>query len=443
MTVSRTVPPLTPFARLCAERGLLSPSTFLPVFAETARELGEDVCVTARQFQRWRMHSPPCPRPAHARILHALFGIAPQQMGFPVPDQGSSQEALAHDGGRSLNSVERRQFFAIGAAAGAAAAGVLPGGGPVPSLPAGGPVGSAHVRELRRALASLYALDDAYGGSDVRPLAVRLLRRIRRVINTGTYPDIIGRQLQLAAGQTAEHCGWLSFDSGRQHDARRFWGEALTTATVLHDQPLEVAVLASMSMQALFENRGREAYDIVRAAQERTAGWSSPSLLSLLAAREARALARMHDHPAARRALARSMRLLERGDTGHPVPDWPAFHGPAELSYAQGLLYAESGRHHAAVPYVRAALTQSHSAYGRNRALYRLTLADAMIRSGDVDEGCAEVISVAQNLDELGSGRARRQLKTIKHMLTSVDAAAARQTSQQLSQIAEQNGPSA
>ncbi len=46
-----------------------------------------------------------------------------------------------------------------------------------------------------------------------------------------------------------------------------------------------------------------------------------------------------------------------------------------------------------------------------------------MIRSGDVDEGCAEAISVSQNLDELGSGRARGQLRTIKHMLTSVDAA--------------------
>ncbi len=46
----------------------------------------------------------------------------------------------------------------------------------------------------------------------------------------------------------------------------------------------------------------------------------------------------MHDHLAARRALARSMRLLERGDTDYPVPDWAGFHGPAELSYAQALL---------------------------------------------------------------------------------------------------------
>jgi hypothetical protein len=42
MTVSRTAQPLTPFARMCAERGLLSPSAFLPVFAETA---------IGRQFQ--------------------------------------------------------------------------------------------------------------------------------------------------------------------------------------------------------------------------------------------------------------------------------------------------------------------------------------------------------------------------------------------------------
>jgi hypothetical protein len=142
-----------------------------------------------------------------------------------------------------------------------------------------------------------------------------------------------------------------------------------------------------MSMQALFENRAREAHNIARAAQERAAGWSPPYLLSLLAAREARALAHTQDHPAASRALARLDAPARTRGHRPSRPDWADFHGPAELSYAQGPLYGEAGHHHAAVPYARAALIQSHSAYGRNRALYRLTLADAMIRSGDVDEG--------------------------------------------------------
>src|SRR6266404_7916851 len=239
--VASTAQPVTPFTRLCAEHGVLSPSVFLPAFAELARELGEDVCVTARQFHRWRAQSPPCPRPAHLRVLHALFGVTPQAMGFTGRADATAAQATSHIPRHNLNVVERREFLATGTAVGAAALGLTPGEPAASPLAAGAPVGAAQVRELRCALANLYALDDAYGGADVRPLAVRLLRRIRRVINTGSYPDTTGRQLQLAAGQTAEHCGWLCFDAGRQDDARRYWGEALTAATILHDEPLEIS----------------------------------------------------------------------------------------------------------------------------------------------------------------------------------------------------------
>lgn len=440
MAVDRTAQSPTPFARLCAQRGLLSPSLFLPAFAETARQVGEDASVTARQFQRWRGRNPPAPRPAHLRVLHALFGVSPQNMGFPVPGPLPSASPAPGLPGPNLDIVDRREFLGAGAAAGAAACRLIPAGNPTPPLAAGAPVGAAHVRELRLALANLYALDDAFGGADVRPLAVRLLRRIRRVINTCDYPDTIGRQLQLAAAQTAEHCGWLSFDAWHQDDARRYWGEALATARVLHDEPLEVVVLASMSLQALYENRAREARDLARAAQDRAANCSSPAVLSLLAVREAYALARMQDQAGARRALALSMRLMEKGGNGRVTPDWASFHGPAELTYAQGQLYAEAGHYKAAVPYVHAALSQQYGAYGRNRALYRLTLAGALIRSGEVEHGCAELISTAHSLDEIGSARARRQINTIEQVLRSIDAADARHAVEQLSQITQQSG---
>jgi tetratricopeptide (TPR) repeat protein len=378
--------------------------------------------------------SPPAPD-AHLRVLHAFFGVSPQEMGFPARPEAASAQASPRIRRHNVNVVERREFLASGTVAGAAALGLMPGEPSASPLVVGAPVGAAHVRELRNALANLYALDDAYGGADVRPLGVRLLRRIRRVINTGTYPDTIGRQLQLAAEQTAEHCGWLCFDAGRQDDARRYWGEALTAATILHDEPLEISALASMSLQALYENRPRDAYDLARAAQERTAAGSPPPVLSLLAAREARALARMHDHQGARRALARSMRLFEDPNKGRPVPEWASFHGPAELSHTQGLLYAESGHHKAAIPYIQAGFDQENSAYGRNRALSQIALADAMIRSGEIEHGCAEAISAAQNLDEISSGRARRQVKTIKHLIASVDTADAQRTVDYLNQI--------
>ncbi|MER5211964.1 hypothetical protein ABT063_15625 [Streptomyces sp. NPDC002838] len=294
--------------------------------------------------------------------------------------------------------------------------------------------------ELRDGLRSLYTLDDAYGGGDVRSLAVRHLRRVRRVVNTGRYPDTIGRQLQLLAGETAEHCAWLYYDADDQDAARRYWGEALTTATMLRDDGLEVLVLASLSMQASYEGRPRDGYDLARAAHQRAVSLGSPVLLSLIAAREARALTLMRDHSGARKRLADSMRMVDRSDRGRPTPEWAAFHGHAELDYAQGLLYTEAGHHKAAVPFVRAALAHQDRTYGRNRALYRLTLARGLVQAGEVDEGAAEAVGSLEHLEEVESARVTRRLAEVRELLAGVDAVSARQAADELTEYTHQKG---
>lgn len=383
-------------------------------------------------------------------MLHALLGVPPGEMGFPIPGHWQVMEAIPGQAGPTLiasaehvagdgdGPVRRREFFSTSAGLGAATLGLAGLRADAVAPRPDGAVGLAQVRELRRALLSLYALDDAYGGDDVLVLGVRHLRRVRRVIETGSYPEAIGRQLRLVAGETAEHCGWLSFDANRQDDARRFWGDALTAARTLGDEGLEVIVLASLSLQARYGNRPREAYELARAAQDRAAGWASPKLLSVLAEREADALARMRDHTGARRALARAIRLLERDRGSHPTPAWASFQGPAELSHAQGFLFAEAGHYKAAVPYVQAALAQQDSTYGRNRALYRLDLAEMLLRSGDVDEGCAEAISAAGQFGEVASGRVRNKLAIVRRQLGRIDAKAARDTAQHLDQMARE-----
>ncbi|MEU5425994.1 hypothetical protein AB0H73_10350 [Streptomyces olivoreticuli] len=317
--------------------------------------------------------------------------------------------------------MDRRAFVAdaLGTAAGLAL---------VPSTA----IGTLHITELRKGLRSLYTLDDAYGGDAVRSLAVRHLRRVRRIINTGTYADTIGRQLQLLAGETAEQCAWLYYDAGDQETARRYWGEALTTATVLGDDGLEILVLASLSMQAIHDDRPRDGYDLARAARHRATALGSPVLLSLIAAREARALAGMRDHGAARSRLAESMRLADQ--SGRPAPEWAAFHGHAELEFTQGLLYTEAGHHKAAVPFLRAALAHQDRTYGRNRALYRLTLSRSLVQAGEVDEGAAEAVASLDHLAEVESGRVVRRLTEVRDLLDGTDAVSARESAEALAE---------
>ncbi|MFE3017741.1 hypothetical protein [Streptomyces sp. NPDC059256] len=299
-----------------------------------------------------------------------------------------------------------------------------------------GSVGTTHLLELREGLHSLFQLDDAYGGAAVRSLALRHLRRVIRVIDTGTYPDTIGRQLKLLAGEITGWCGWLHYDANHQDTARRYWGEALTTAATLGDANLEILVFSQMSLQASCEGRPQDGLDLARAGQERATRLGSPVLRSIMACRETRALSGMADGKTAGRRLADAMRLLDHKGRGRPSSEWAAFHGPTEVEYCQGLLYNELGNHQAAVPFFRASLAHQRSSYGRNRALYRLMLANTLVQADEVEEGAAYAVETLGHLDEVESGRVLCRLAEVAHALRPVDTASARNAVEQLDDYA-------
>ncbi|GAA4804740.1 hypothetical protein [Streptomyces ziwulingensis] len=162
-------------------------------------------------------------------------------------------------------------------------------------------------------------------------------------------------------------------------------------------------------------------------------------LQSLIASREARALSLMRDDAGARR-LSESMRLVERDGRGRPSPDWAAFHGHPELDYAQGLLHTESGHHGRAVVFLRAALDHLDRTYGRNRALYRLTLARSLVNAGEVDEGGAQAVASLKHLDEVESGRVLRRLTEVVDLLGGADAISARDAAAELTEYVQERG---
>ncbi|MCX5375918.1 hypothetical protein [Streptomyces sp. NBC_00091] len=431
-------PDLTAFAHACIVQGWEKPADFLRAFQMTADILGEPVTLTDRQVRRWRQPNPPAPRAKAWRTLHAMFGLCPTELGFPGPPPSATVGLAAHPAQKGIPVAMDRRAFLADSVGVTAALGMPAHTRPMTPLGASGSVGTAHLTELRAGLRSLFHLDDAYGGGDVRSLAVRHLRRVRRVINTGQYPDTIGRQLQLLSGEIAEHCGWLYYDADDQESARRYFGEALTTATMLRDTNLEILIFSSMSLQACHEGRARDGLDLARAAQERATSLGSPVLQSLIAAREARALALMGDGATANSRLGTAMKLMTR--KGRPSPEWTAFHGPAELEYAQGLLYSELGHHSAATQFLSAALQHQETTYGRNRALYRITLAKNLIAAGEVDEGAAHAVGSLEHLEEVESGRVTKRLAEVAGALGNVEAASAREAAGELAEYVRARG---
>ncbi|WP_406375685.1 hypothetical protein OG788_39050 [Streptomyces sp. NBC_00647] len=111
-----------------------------------------------------------------------------------------------------------------------------------------------------------------------------------------------------------------------------------------------------------------------------------------------------------------------------------------QLDYAQGLLYTEAGHHGRATSLLRAALDHQHRTYGRNRALYRLTLARSLINSGDVDEGAAQAVESLDHLNEVESGRVLRRLAEVVDLLADTDAVSARHAAEELTDYVQDRG---
>lgn len=422
--MSEPVEEPTVFADLVDGFGWRSPAQFIRVYAAVASRIGEREEVTDRQVRRWRAPNPPCPQPGRQRVLEAMLGLPLEQAGFRVPDHRRNPLTAPVSVLDPIPELRERpdpmNRRTVLAAAGGVALGVA-GIGAAPATAYDAPrVGTDAVTDLRRGLASLYGLDDRFGGATVGPLAAAHLSRVRRLIDSGSYPETIGRQLRLISGETAEHVGWLAFDAGDHQRARAYWNQARDTATELRDDSLCVLVLASMSLLELREQQPRLALDHARRAASLAAPWAPPALLSILATREARALAMLGDSASARSTLANAARLYEKDRGSRPAPDWTLFHGPAELAAAQAELFTAAGHHAAAVSWLRRSLARQETTYARNEVLQRAGLAGALARSGEADEAAHHIEQGEALLTEVSSGRAREGLAVARRELDRI-----------------------
>lgn len=394
---------------------------FLRVYTRVAERIGESWQLSARQARRWRNEDPPpCPHPHQQRVIEVMFGLPLERCGFDVPEhrrhtRPPHQHNRHHQHGQPEDeddTVDRRSFVtAIGgsaltmnAASGAAGAAGAAG--------AGSRIGSDTVHDLREGLNDLYSLDDRFGGAAVGPLAARHLTRIERLLETASYTPSVGRQLQVTAGETLEHVAWLAYDAGDHDRARVHWNAALSRSRELEDEPLRVLVMASLSLLDLREGRPRDALDRTRAAGERARGWAPRTLLSILASREARALALLGEHTASRAALARAARLFEQGGGGGREQGWTEFYGAATINQAQASLFSAQGHHRAAVDWLRKALGERQSSFVRSAAYDRFTLAAVLARTGEGEEGMHQYAAGRALLGEVSSGRVRDAART-------------------------------
>ncbi|MGQ0776339.1 MAG: helix-turn-helix domain-containing protein [Pseudonocardiales bacterium] len=336
-----------------------------------------------------------------ARDLDVLADLA-RALGIPC---AALYQAGTEDQGRTLNGMDRRDV--LGRAVALAVAALLPHG-----VATAGRIDAAQVTQCWTALYRLFELDDQHGGAEVYQLAAGRARRLQTALQDGSYQPAVGRELAAVTAATAEHAAWLAYDAGWAQQARQWWLETCHLADLSGVPDSRVTALASMSQQAGDDpRRGGETVGLAQAAKAAAGDQASPTLLSVLAAREAVGHARTGDRAAATGSIARARHWLDQGRRGDE-PFWLDFWGPADLAWHETRVALALGQGTLAVGAARAALAANDAgAYPRNQTVYTVGLGSVLTRVGQFDEAIAVTGDAVQRVDAMrGCGRAVTQL---------------------------------
>ncbi len=304
-------------------------------------------------------------------------------------------------GESTVDIVNRRDF--LGSAAALTAVALLPH--KVTSLAR---IEQGDINQTWIALERLFQLDDQHGGTMIYPVAVAMAQKLDAALKQAYFTDSISQQLRVVTATTMEHAGWLAYDAGQDASARRWWLEAIHLARDLGNVPdAHIAALASMSLQASGDyRRARETISLAQAARSAASHRTpSPTLLSILAAREAIGYAQLGDKEAARSSIAEARRWMDQG----PTPDeplWLQFWCPADLASHETRAALALDDKISAEKSARSALLQSdEQRFPRNHALRSVRLGAVLTKTGQLDESISVTTNTVKRIDQISGSR--------------------------------------
>lgn len=279
-------------------------------------------------------------------------------------------------------------------------------------------IGYQEIEEIERVALIFRAWDDQFGGGLRRKAVVGQLNEVANLL-TEPHPQEIARRLQGTMAQLSETAAVMSWDSGEQALAQRYYILALRSAQLAGDTPFVATVLAGMARQLLYLDRPADALELVRLALDRLVGQGTPAVSAMLHTREAWAYARQGRISAFRRAMDKAEEAFaEKACTFEPP--WIEYFDAAELNGTMGGRLLELAHEHpglAGEASDRIELAISHRRAGRLRssALDRLGLAESRLIQGEVDEAARLGHEAAEVAERTPSARVRVQLADLYH----------------------------
>ncbi|WP_329457750.1 hypothetical protein [Streptomyces sp. NBC_01497] len=351
---------------------------------------------------------------AAGRPLATQHHQHPNHRLHPHHPHGTHPPDDPHDPDKESDML-RRAFMASGSAGMAfATLGI-----PVPRRAGhgAGRLGEPEVRAVEDEVRRIRLLDDRHGADDLFRRAREPLHAAYALLDSGhvSGPALADR-LHVGAGELALSVGWLAHDSGRFEQARSHYAEALATARVADDAPLEAHAFCNIAFLADDAGKHREAVRAAQAGRRAAARLPSPRLLALLTMREAAGWAGLGDRSAATESLAGAHALFERGESDED-PEWMSFFGEPELAWLEARCHAALGDWPRAARRAYRATALRDGRFARNLALYRVQLATSLAHSGSPEEAAAAGNAALDLLEDVKSSRIQGILTTTARVL--------------------------
>ncbi|BEL04375.1 hypothetical protein Q0Z83_025660 [Actinoplanes sichuanensis] len=285
-------------------------------------------------------------------------------------------------------AMQRRQVFGLGALLVSSLGGV-----PTGNDKGFGLVGVSHVRYLDSESVRLRNLCYLHGGGSLWRAALSLSQEGYLMLEQGQYGDDLAEGLQQAIGRAQMCAGWLALDSGRHDIARSSFNEALSLARQVGDPHLEIHALCNLAFQSNFLEMPRQALRFAEAA-DRVSKNAAPKVRVVLNLRKATALSMMGDEGGSGKAITEARRYLDR-DRDQPVPEWCGFVTRAEVDGVDGTRLLNVARvkedsrvARRAARTLELAIAAHEPRFIRNKALYRVRLAQSQLSLGSVQGHC-------------------------------------------------------
>ncbi|ONM49636.1 hypothetical protein B0T44_11910 [Nocardia donostiensis] len=260
------------------------------------------------------------------------------------------------------------------------------------------------------------AWDDEYGGGLRRKAVVGQLAEVNELLGEA-HPSEIRQRLLGTMAQLAETAAVMAWDRGQQAVAQRYYVLAVKAAREADDPAFCAVALSGVARQLLYLERPSDALELIRLAQEYSAGRLTATAQAMLYTREAWAYGKLGRPTAFRKACDKAHVAL---DASCPAMDpyWINYFDSAELAGTIGGRLLDIARRDPsyageAAGYIDRAIAERNRKRRRSATLDQSNMVEVRLIQGEIEEACRVGHTALQVVEQTGSDRVAKKLARV------------------------------